>query len=44
MSIVAIAKVENGDVEAAVRKAIDLADGLSVFKSGAKVLLKPNLV
>lgn len=44
MSVVAIVKVKNNDVEAAVRQAIDLADGLSVFTPGAKVLLKPNLV
>jgi uncharacterized protein (DUF362 family) len=44
MSIVAIVKVEQDDVEAAVREAVELAGGLDVFAPGAKVLLKPNLV
>ncbi|MCK4222509.1 MAG: DUF362 domain-containing protein, partial [Dehalococcoidia bacterium] len=41
---VAITKVSRGDVEAAVREAIDLAGGLEeVVRADSRVLVKPNL-
>ncbi|NHJ46273.1 MAG: DUF362 domain-containing protein [Asgard group archaeon] len=45
MSRVAIVKVENEDVEGAVRKAIKLLGGLEQFVTGiTEILLKPNLL
>ena len=45
MSVVSIVRLRNGDVEAAVRKAVSLTDGFEgVAWKGAKVLIKPNTV
>lgn len=42
---VAIVKVENADVDSAVRKAVDLLGGMAYFITGNKnILLKPNML
>ena len=43
MSVVSIVKVEEGQVEDAVRRAVELAGGLAArIPSGSTVLIKPN--
>ncbi len=45
MAIVSIVRLQNEDVEGAVRKAVSLTDSFeSVVREGAKVLVKPNTV
>ncbi len=45
MSIVSIVKLQNEDVENAVRKAVALTDGFECLAwEGATVLVKPNAV
>jgi len=44
MAVVSIVRLQNEDVEGAVRKAVSLTDGFeNVAWEGAKVLLKPNV-
>ncbi|MGC9349888.1 MAG: DUF362 domain-containing protein [Anaerolineae bacterium] len=44
MSIVSIARVDNQEVLNAVRRAVELIDGLAGLRAGDTVLIKPNLV
>ncbi len=45
MAVVSIVRLQGGDVEEAVRKAVSLTEGFeSVAWEGARVLIKPNIV
>ena len=45
MSVVSIVRLQNGDVDGAVRKAVSITDSFeSVAWEGAQVLIKPNTV